>query len=159
MPKFHLDRILPYQAGDLWRMVGDVSRYPEFIPWITSLRVYNPADPAEDTHVFDADVAVGFRMLSERFSTRVTQRESGHTIHMGLLRGPLKTLDGLWKFTPVERGTRIDFDMDMDFRNPLLNAMLKANFNLAVSKLMNVFEHRAHHLFGKEQGSRTPAPH
>jgi len=154
MARFHLDRVLPYRAEDLWRMVGDVQRYPEFIPWITSLRTYNPQASDEGASVFDADVSVGFKMLSERFSTRVTRQESGHTIHMGLLRGPLKRLDGLWRFTATERGTRIDFDMDMDFKNPLLNAMLKANFNLAVSKLMSVFEHRAHQLYGHV----TPAP-
>lgn len=157
MARFHLDRVLPYRAEDLWRMVGDVQRYPEFIPWITSLRTYNATTPAEGVRAFDADVAVGFKMLSERFSTRVTKHETGHTIHMGLLRGPLKRLDGLWRFTTVESGTRIDFDMDMDFKNPLLNAMLRANFNLAVSKLMGVFEHRAHQLYGHET-SISPQP-
>ncbi|MFT4090733.1 MAG: type II toxin-antitoxin system RatA family toxin [Asticcacaulis sp.] len=157
MARFHLDRVLPYRAEDLWHMVGDVQKYPEFIPWITALRTYNPTTPAEGVTSFDADVSVGFKMLSERFSTRVTKHVAGHTIHMGLLRGPLKKLDGLWRFTSVERGTRIDFDMDMDFRNPLLNAMLKANFNLAVSKLMGVFEQRAHQLYAR-QDTTTSQP-
>jgi len=159
MTKFHLDRVLPYAAVDLWQMVSDVQKYPDFVPWITSLRTYNQTSPSEGEHVFDADVGIGFRMLSERFSTRVTRRSSDLSLHMGLLKGPLKRLNGQWKFTSLHNGTRIDFDMDMDFKNPILNAMLKANLHLAVSKIMSVFENRARELYGTTPPlSGDPAP-
>ncbi|MFT3998347.1 MAG: type II toxin-antitoxin system RatA family toxin, partial [Asticcacaulis sp.] len=146
MAQFHLERVLPYAAADLWAMVSDVKRYPEFIPWITALRAYNQTMPAEGVYVFDADVSVGYKMLSERFSTRVTRRADDFSLHMGLLRGPLKKLNGHWHFTETPAGTKVAFDMDMDFKNPILNAMLKANLNIAVSKLMSVFEARAKQL-------------
>ncbi|ESQ78107.1 type II toxin-antitoxin system RatA family toxin [Asticcacaulis sp. YBE204] len=149
MATFHLERVLPYAAADLWDMVSDVQKYPEFIPWITALRAYNMTAPADGVKVFDADVSVGYKMFSERFSTRVTSRADDLSLHMGLLRGPLKRLNGQWKFSDVAGGTRVDFNMDMDFRNPLLNAVLKANLNIAVSKLMSVFEARAKQLYGK----------
>jgi coenzyme Q-binding protein COQ10 len=146
--QFHLERVLPYAASDLWDMVSDVTKYPDFIPWITALRAYNATTPSEGVHVFDADVSVGYKMLSERFSTRVTRRADDLSLHMGLLRGPLRKLNGRWHFTEVAGGTRVDFDMDMDFRNPILNAMLKANLNIAVNRLMSVFEARAKQLYG-----------
>ncbi|MDC7681817.1 SRPBCC family protein [Asticcacaulis sp. BYS171W] len=149
MAQFHLERVLPYAAEDLWAMVSDVQAYPSFIPWITALRAYNRTTPATGVEVFDADVSVGFKMLSERFSTRVTRKADDLSLHMGLLRGPLKRLNGEWKFTEVAGGTRVDFNMDMDFKNPLLNAVLKANLNIAISKLMSVFEARAKQLYGK----------
>lgn len=149
MAQFHLERVLPYAATDLWAMVSDVTKYPDFIPWITALRAYNMTTPAEGVHVFDADVSVGYKMLSERFSTRVTRRAADLSLHMGLLRGPLRKLNGHWHFTEVAGGTRVDFDMDMDFKNPILNAMLKANLNIAVNRLMGTFEARAKQLYGK----------
>lgn len=130
-------------------MVGDVTAYPEFIPWISSIRVYNQKPAENGAQVFDADVSVGFKLLSERFSTRVTRQADDHSVHMGYLRGPFKRLDGKWRFTPVEGGTRIDFDMDMDFKNPFLAAILRANFDRAVEKLMAVFEARANQLYAR----------
>lgn len=148
MARFHLQRTLPYDADKLWEMVGDVEEYPQFIPWITQLRTYNHDHRDEGKSRFDADVAVGFKMLSERFSTRVSRDAAARTVDLEFIRGPFRKLDGHWRFTPVEGGTRIDFDMDLDIRNPILSALFRANFDRATSLLMHTFEQRAHTLFG-----------
>jgi coenzyme Q-binding protein COQ10 len=140
---FRLERHLPYDANQLFELVGDVERYPEFIPWITRLRAYNRDAAASGESRFDADVGVGFRMLSETFSTRIVRDPAQRTVDIGLIKGPFRKLKGHWRFTPDENGTQIGFDMELDIRNPILNALFKANFNLAVSKLMKCFEDRA----------------
>lgn len=143
MTKFHLDRVLPYDATQLWTLVGDVETYPTFIPWITQLRAFNiqASDPARTR--LDADVAVGFKMLSEKFSTRVTRTLADRSVDMAYLKGPFKKMIGRWVFTPVAGGTEISFDMDVELKNPILDALFRANFNLAVSRLMSCFENRA----------------
>lgn len=148
MAHFRLQRTLPYDADKLWEMVGDVEKYPQFIPWITQLRAYNFDAQGEGKTQFDADVAVGFKMLSERFSTRVTRDAQARTVELDFLKGPFRKLDGHWRFTPVEGGTKIDFDMDLDIRNPILSALFRANFERATSKLMETFEQRAQSLYG-----------
>jgi coenzyme Q-binding protein COQ10 len=148
MTKLRLERDLPYTPVQLWEMVGDVERYPEFIPWIKSLRAYNRSVD-QDIVRFDADVAVGFKLLTERFSTRVTRAAEALLVDFDLIRGPFRRLQGRWTFTPSATGTKVAFDMDIDIRNPILDAVFKANFNLAVSKLLAIFESRARHLYGQ----------
>jgi len=151
MTKLRLERDLPYAPAQLWEMVGDVERYPEFIPWIKSLRTYNRGPSDEDIVRFDADVTVGFKMLSERFSTRVTRAAEALLVDFNLIRGPFRKLQGRWTFTPSAIGTKVAFDMDIDIRNPILDALFKANFNLAVSRLLAIFEARARQLYGRGQ--------
>jgi len=148
MTKLRLERDLPYTPVQLWEMVGDVERYPEFIPWIKSLRAYNRSVD-QDIVRFDADVAVGFKLLTERFSTRVTRAAEALLVDFDLIRGPFRKLQGRWTFTPSATGTKVAFDMDIDIRNPILDAVFKANFNLAVSKLLAIFESRARQLYGR----------
>ncbi len=143
MTKFHLDRVLPYDATQLWTLVGDVERYPDFIPWITRLHAYNVQATPEGMSRLDADVAVGFKMLSEKFSTRVTRTAADRSVDMTDLKGPFRKMVGRWVFTPVAGGTEISFDMDVEMKNPILDALFRANFNLAVSRLMACFENRA----------------
>ena len=147
MTRLRLERDLPYAPVQLWEMVGDVERYPDFIPWIKSLRAYNRTVDADIVR-FDADVTVGFKLLSERFSTRVTRAAEVLLVNFDLIRGPFRKLQGRWTFTPSPMGTMVAFDMDIDIRNPLLDAVFKANFNLAVSKLLAIFESRARQLYG-----------
>ncbi|MDV6329357.1 type II toxin-antitoxin system RatA family toxin [Asticcacaulis sp. 201] len=151
MTKLRLERDLPYQPVQLWEMVGDVERYPEFIPWIKSLRAYNRGQLEDDIMRFDADVAVGFKLLSERFSTRVTRAAAALLVDFDLIRGPFRQLKGRWTFTPSPTGTTVAFDLDIDIKNPLLDAVFKANFNLAVSKLLAIFESRARQLYGAKR--------
>lgn len=149
MSKFHLERTLRYEAGQLWDMVGDVERYPEFIPWITKLNAYNRKGAKDEISGFDADVAVGFKMLTEKFSTRVTRDARAQTVDMNLIKGPFRKLDGRWTFTPVEEGTRIGFDMDVVIKNPILDAIFKANIDRAIGILMRIFEQRANELYDR----------
>ena len=138
---------MPYDAEQLWQMVGDIEAYPHFIPWITKLRAYNSSATGDGQSRMDADVAVGFKLLSEKFTSRIVRSAPDRSVEITALSGPFRRMEGRWTFTPVEGGTRIGFDMDVEMKNPILNALFKANFNLAVSRLMACFENRAREKF------------
>lgn len=149
MTKVHFERVLPFEAAKLFDMVGDVEKYPDYIPWITSMRVFNRVPAAENIERFDAEAGVGFKFLSERFSTRVVRDSHARTITITLLKGPFKRLNCQWKFDEAEKGCRASLHMDFEFKNPFLTGFLKANFDRAVSKLMTCFEGRAASLYPK----------
>jgi coenzyme Q-binding protein COQ10 len=130
-------------------MVGDVAKYPDYIPWFTFMHVSNVTHLDDSRVRFDAEAGVGFKFLSERFTTRITRNKSAQTIDVILLKGPFKRLNCQWKFTDDPKGARVDFDIDFEFKNPFLEGFLKANFDKAVSRLMACFEGRAATLYPK----------
>jgi coenzyme Q-binding protein COQ10 len=156
MPRHNVVRILPYAPFDLWEMVGDVDRYPEFVPWVTSMRTWNQRADGEAAEVLDAEATVGFKFLREKFATRVRRDRNEMTVAVSLLHGPFRRLNNRWRFEPHAMGTKVTFEIDFAFKSPLLDAMLAANFDRAVSKLMGCFEARAGRLY-KSTASPRPA--
>ena len=130
-------------------MVGDVRRYPEFVPWLTALRTWNAQDLGEGTDSLDAEAAVGFAMVKERFSTRVRRDAKARQIDVNLISGPFRTLANRWTFHPDPGGTRVEFDIDFDFKSRLLSGLLAANFHRAVDNVVTCFEERAKALYGQ----------
>jgi coenzyme Q-binding protein COQ10 len=143
-----VSRILPYTPDQLFTLVGDVERYPEFVPWITSMRVWNRVDDGAGLSGVDAEAQVGFSFLRERFSTRVRRDASQRLITVSLISGPFKHLLNRWKFLADPSGTKVDFDIDFEFKSKLLTAMLTNNFDHAVERLLECFEDRAKALYG-----------
>jgi coenzyme Q-binding protein COQ10 len=132
--------------------VGDVTRYPEFVPWITAMRTWNARDLGEGVETLDAEAAVGFSFLKERFSTRVRRDAGLRQIDVTLLAGPFKRLANRWQFFEAGEGaTRVEFDIDFQFKSRLLETLLAANFAQAVERLMTCFETRARALPGQSQ--------
>lgn len=129
-------------------LVGDVERYPEFVPWISAMRTWNARDLGEGVDTLDAEAGVGFSFLKERFATRVRRDEAGRQIDVDLLSGPFRKLANRWQFYEDAGGTRIEFDIDFEFRSRLLDGLLRANFHHAVDRLMGCFEDRARTLYG-----------
>lgn len=140
--------MLPYTPDQLFALVGDVDRYPEFVPWISSMRTWNARDLGDGAGSVDAEAGVGFAFLKERFATRVRRDAKARTIEVGLLSGPFRRLTNSWRFLEDEAGTRVEFDIDFQFKSRLLEGLLAANFHHAVDKLMACFEARAKALYG-----------
>lgn len=131
----------------MFELVGDVEKYPEFIPWITYLRTWNAREEG-GVRLSDAEAGVGFSFLRERFSTSVRRDPAAKTIDVGLLSGPFRKLENRWRFSPDPAGgTRIDFVIDFEFKVRLLDAVLRANFDKAVNRLIACFEDRARQLY------------
>lgn len=147
MPAHHVERVLPYTPGQLFELVGDVRRYPEFVPWIISMRAGEARPDGEGGDVLEAEAGVGFSFLTERFATTVRRDAPARRIDVGLIRGPFRRLANSWRFEDHPRGCRVVFDIDFAFKTRLLDALLVANFDRAVGKLIACFEARAAQLY------------
>jgi coenzyme Q-binding protein COQ10 len=143
-----LTRILPYRPDQLFALVGDVERYPEFVPWVQRLRAWNRRPDGEGITLLDAEAEVGFSIVHERFSTRVRLDEPALAIDVSLLSGPFRKLENRWRFKPHTMGVELTFEIDFEFKSRLLERLLAANFQRAVNRLVGCFEDRAKALYG-----------
>lgn len=151
--RHHVTRVLPYTPEQLFELVGDVETYPDFVPWISSMRTWNARTLEDGVDTLDAEAGVGFSFLRERFATRVRRDAANRQVDVGLLSGPFRKLANRWVFHADPGGTRVEFDIDFEFKSRLLEGLLKANFHHAVDRLMACFEARAEALYG----GRPPA--
>ncbi len=155
MAQYHVVRALPYTPEQVFALVGDVSAYPQFIPWITYLNAGEVQDEGAGVTALDAEAGVGFSFLKERFATRVRRDAPPRRITVSLISGPFRRLENAWAFNPHPAGCEVVFDIDFQFKGRLLDTLLKANFGYAVDKLINCFEGRARALYG--DGAASPA--
>ncbi len=142
MPSHAERRVVPYAPEQMFDLVADIERYPEFLPWCLSARI---RERRGDTLV--ADMVVGFKMFSERFTT-IDVLEWPRRIDVTFSSGPFKYLDNHWTFEPAGDGCLIDFDIDFELRSRLLQAMIGAVFGEAVRHMVGAFEKRARALYG-----------
>ena len=140
-------KVLPYTPEQLFSLVGDVAHYPEFVPWITSMRVWNQRETAPGVIELDSEAGIGFAMLREAFSTHVKRDANARTILVTLIKGPFRSLENRWRFTPDPGGCKVEFKIEYEFKSRILSAVLASNFDRAVMKLMGCFEARAKALY------------
>jgi coenzyme Q-binding protein COQ10 len=138
MPSHSDTRILPFQKQDVFNIIIDVAKYPEFLPWCVASRVYNVSDNG-----FDADLVIGFKMFKERFTSRVSFVD-GDNIHVEYIKGPMKYLTNHWRFKSTKNGgVELDFHVDFAFKNPIFQKLVGHLFEEAVFKMVEAFEKRA----------------
>jgi coenzyme Q-binding protein COQ10 len=143
-----LTRVLPYEPKQLFALVGDVERYPEFVPWVTRLRTSGRRETAPGVTELDAEAEVGFAIVRERFTTRVRLDEPACAIDVDLISGPFRRLKNVWRFRPHPDGSELTFEIDFEFKSRLLDALLAANSQRAITRLVGCFEARAKRLYG-----------
>jgi len=137
-------RASPYSPDQLFDLVADVERYPEFLPWCVGARIRR-----REGNVIHADLVIGFKMFRERFGSRVILDRANHKIDVSYAEGPFRYLDNHWIFHPDGKGgTIIEFDVDFEFRNIVLQKVIGALFNEAVRRMVAAFEGRARRLYG-----------
>ena len=137
MPTHQETRFLPHTAAQLFDLVSDVEDYPNFLPWCVALRVKN-----RDNDVIRADMVVGFKMLREKFTSRVTLTPK-ERIDVEYLDGPFRYLENRWLFVDRDGGCEIDFFIDFEFRSRLLRKIMEPLFHEAVRRMVRAFEKRA----------------
>lgn len=145
-------KILPWTPQQLAALVADVRAYPDFVLWVTSMRVWNAREEAPGVSLLDAEAGVGFAMLKERFSTWVRYDANRCVVEVGLIRGPFKHLKNRWEFHSDPAGSRVEFMIDFAFKSRILDAMLHANFDRAVDRLMSCFEAEARRRYPSPDG-------
>lgn len=155
MPKHAETRQLPWTAEQMFDLVGDVGRYAEFLPWVQAMRVRS--DTGSEVV---ADMVVGFKMVRERFTSRVLRSSPGQApghIHVDYLDGPLKYLRNDWHFRPVPGGCEIDFAVDFEFRNRVFERLAGLFFGEALRRMVGAFETRAAAIYGPPVPLSAPA--
>ena len=157
MRRHALTKVLPYAPDQLFRLVGDVDRYPEFVPWLTSMRTWNAHEIEPGVNCIDAEAGVGFSFLRETFATRVIRDANARHVGVNLIRGPFRALKNDWRFNAAEEGegTEIAFSIEFEFKSRLLDGFLAANMDRAIDKLIGCFEARARALYGAETVQRV----
>ncbi len=153
MPTHGEKRRVPYTPDQMYRLVADIERYPEFLPWTAGCRIRSrgplPGGAAGD-EVIEADLIISFKVFRERFGSRVTLKPSERHIDVAYLDGPFKYLNNHWKFIELEDGTtEIDFFVDFEFKSALLQRIIGVVFNEAMRRVVRAFEQRAEKLYGR----------
>lgn len=148
MPKVSEQVLLPHSADDLYQLVRDIRRYPEFIRWITRVKVSEETGDATSAYSCLGQASVHFKGFDEVFSTYVKGDPEARQIDVSLARGPFRRLKNRWVFDPKESGkTRVHCFIDYEFRNPILNLVARANTRLAIEKIMSAFSAEADRRF------------
>ena len=145
MPGIHEVHALPYSAEQMFDLVADVARYPEFLPWVIATRIKSDTETE-----MVADMVVGFKSIREKFTSKVV-KDRPQEIDVHYIDGPLRDLDNVWKFRPMsDGGCEVEFHVDFTFRNAVFEAMAGQYFDRAFRRMVEAFEQRANELYGRE---------
>lgn len=147
MPGIREQRFLPYTREQMFDLVADVDRYPEFLPWVIATRIRH--DSATE---MTADMVVGFKAIRENFTSTVTKHWP-ERLNVHYVDGPLRDLKNSWRFLPADGGCQIDFAVEFTFKNRVFEALAGQYFDRAFRKLVAAFEARADALYGSNSSS------
>ena len=147
MPTHTETKQLPYSAQQMYDLVADVGRYPEFLPWTAAARIRSNEDRG-DHRVMDADLVISFKVFRERFTSRVVLWPEARKIDTEYLDGPFKKMVSNWHFEDIEGGCNVHFHVDFEFRNVILQGIIGVVFNEAMQRVVRAFETRAAALYG-----------
>jgi coenzyme Q-binding protein COQ10 len=148
-------RVVAHTPHQLFVLVADVVRYPEFLPWCHAARIRR----RESATIEIAELAIGFGPFHEKFVSRVVldpDDPGGPRIDTTGIEGPFRLLRSRWVFRPHAEGTLIDFELEFDFRSLLLQKTVQLLFGEAVKRMVSAFETRAMQLYGRP--SARPGP-
>ncbi|MCH7865634.1 MAG: type II toxin-antitoxin system RatA family toxin [Proteobacteria bacterium] len=143
MPTHAEKRVLPHTPEQMFDLVADIEKYPEFLPWCVATRIRERKD-----NLVTADMVIGFKVFRERFTTTVTCHRPGR-IDVAYSDGPFKYLNNHWIFEAHgDGGCLIDFYVDFEFKSRIFQAAIGAVFNEAVRRMISAFEKRADKIYG-----------
>ena len=154
MPTHAEKRIVPYSPEEMYALIADVGRYPEFLPWCAAARI-REVRPLQDEpgEVMDADLVISFKVYRERFGSRVTLFPDEHRIEVEYLDGPFHHMQNRWRFHPRgEQACEIDFFVEFEFRSSILQRLIGLVFTEAMHRVVRAFEKRAAALYGARPG-------
>ena len=148
MPGISEIRRLPYSAEQMFDLVADVARYPEFLPWTAAARIRS-RQPVAGGELMEADLVISFKVFRERFGSRVTLWPAARRIDTEYLDGPFRHLRSHWIFRPLDAGCEVEFDVDFEFRSAILEKVIGVVFDEAMRRVVGAFEARAKVLYGQ----------
>ncbi len=152
MPTHAEKRTLSYTPEQMYDLVADVGKYPQFLPWCVGARVRTHTETE-----LVADLTIGFGPFRETFTSRVSL-ERPHKVQVKYENGPFRYLNNQWTFDPDPAGSRVGFWVDFEFKSRLLQAAIGVVFNEAVRRMVNAFLKRARDVYGAPAGTPSPVP-
>ncbi|MEI4486499.1 type II toxin-antitoxin system RatA family toxin [Frigidibacter sp. MR17.14] len=148
MPKHAETRKLPYTAQQMYDLVADVPRYPEFLPWCSAARLRSTTARPDGATAIEADLVISFKVFREKFGSRVVLWPEARKIDTEYLDGPFKYMKSNWAFRDTATGCEVDFFVDFEFKNAILQGIIGVVFGEAVRRMVQAFETRAAKLYG-----------
>jgi len=152
MPRFSSKRRVHHAAQQMFDLVADVERYPEFVLLCQSLKVRQRTPNDDGTEVVIADMTVSFKLVRESFTSKVTLDQPNRKILVEYLRGPFSNLENRWTFEPrSETDCDVGFFLSYEFKSRMLAMLMGSMFDAAFSRFAAAFEKRADQIYGKPQ--------
>lgn len=148
MPSFQTRRRVSFTPRQMFDLVADVEKYPQFLPMCESL-VVGSRETKGDTTVLVANMGVGYRAIREHFTSRVTLHPEVPTVLVEYLDGPFRHLENRWGFYEAPGGSDIDFSITYEFRSAMLGVLMGALFDKAFRRFAEAFEDRARVIYGR----------
>ena len=148
MPSASIKKKIPCSKKDLIEMVLDIEKYPEFVPWCLVGKIHDKIDKG-DTIEIKADLTIGKSFFKDTYKSFVIYNKSEDSIHVTNINGPLKHLENEWFFRQDGDSSEVEFQVDFELKNKILNILMIKSFDLGLKKIADAFEKRAIQLFEK----------
>jgi coenzyme Q-binding protein COQ10 len=150
MPRFSNKRRVQHRAEQMFNLVADVERYPEFVPLCQSLKIRQRTPKPDGTELVVADMTVSFKLVRETFTSRITLDRPNLKILVEYLKGPFSSLENRWTFEPRGEGAcDVGFFIAYEFRSRMLAMLMGTMFDTAFQRFAAAFEKRADQVYGK----------
>ena len=150
MPEFSTTRRVRHSASEMFDLVADVERYPQFVPLCRDLRIRSRSRTSEGVEVVVADMTVAYKLLHETFQSRVTLDRPNLQILVEYLNGPFSRMENRWDFHPVgEQLCDVEFFISYEFKSRMFAMLMGAMFETAFRRFSQAFERRADEVYGR----------
>jgi coenzyme Q-binding protein COQ10 len=150
MPRFSSKRRVSHRASEMFDLVADVERYPEFVPLCHALKIRTRMPGPDGTEVIVADMTVSFKLVKETFTSEVTLDRPNMKILVRYLRGPFSNMENKWTFeSKGEDACDVGFFINYEFKSRMLAMLMGTMFDAAFSRFSAAFEKRADAIYGK----------
>ena len=155
MPSFRTTRQVRHSPLEMFNLVADVEKYPEFVPLCEDLRIRRRAQSGEGIETLVAEMSVGYKAIHETFTTRVTLDEPRLRILVEYVEGPFSYLENRWTFKPDPVGCAVEFYIAYEFKSFALRMLMGAMFEHAFRKFADAFEARADVIYRRQSAARA----
>jgi len=146
MPSASIKKEISCSKENLIKMVLDIEKYPEFVPWCLKAKIYSKNDKGNKVEI-TADLTIGKSFFNETYKSYVVFDKSSDSIHVTNMEGPLKHLENKWFFKQKNETSEVNFHIDFELKNKILNIFMNKTFDIGLKKIADAFEKRAVDLF------------
>ena len=146
MPSASIKKKIPCSKKNLIEMVLDIGKYPEFVPWCLEGKIHEKTDKGDVIEI-KADLTIGKSFFRDTYKSFIIYKNLEDSIHVTNIDGPLKHLENKWFFRQNGDSSEVEFHVDFELKNKILNILMIKSFDLGLKKIADAFEKRAIQLF------------